>query len=93
MATAFTKWRATFGNGAAIGIAPTTTRRWQIKVVWQTIRKDLIHHLTRVSLTRKSAYIAEVPSFVTSNIAHVISSARVVKVRSTPAPITWAFVA
>src|SRR5215471_16736539 len=91
MVTVFTIWLETFGNGAAIGTALITTRRWPTKGTSQTTRRGRTHHLILPSLTRKSGCIAAARSSATTNIAHAISSARAVKVRSIPEQITSVF--
>jgi len=64
----------------------------QVETVFELIEKGLGRsaHELFASIDPEpmaSASIAQVHSFVTSNIAHAISSARVVRVRSTLAPI------
>ena len=44
MLTFVYSWPAPFWSGAAIDIVLITTRLWQTKAAWQTIRKVTIHH-------------------------------------------------
>src|SRR6266550_6767497 len=91
MATVCTTWLAMSGNGAAIGIALTTTRLSRTKAALRTIPKVRIRHSILPSLMRKSGGIAVARSSATISIAHATSLARVAKARSTPAQITSGF--
>src|SRR5262249_20640285 len=93
MVIGFTTWPETSGNGAAIGIALIITRRSQTKAKWRAIPRGRIHHSILPSLTRRNGSIAADRFFVISNIARATLWARVARVKSTPAPIIWAFVA
>src|SRR6266850_3901058 len=83
MATAFTTWQETFGNGAATGIGLITIKRSQTKAEWRATRKGRIRHWILLSLTRRSASIAAARFFATSTIVRATSSGHAAKAKST----------
>src|SRR3954465_8504400 len=93
IAMGFTRWPATYGNGAAIGIGQITTRRWPKKADWRATHKGRTHHLIRLSLTRRNAFIAAAHFFAMNTIARATSSERAAKAKSTPARIISVFAA
>src|SRR5437870_11657618 len=88
MAMGYTTWRATFGNGAEIGIALIITRYSPTKAESRAIHKGRIRHSIQLSLTRRSASIGAARFFATSNIARGTLSVHVAKVRLILAQIT-----
>jgi hypothetical protein len=92
MVTDFTTWLAMSGNGAAIGIALITIRRFSTRAALRATRKAPTHHLILPSLARKNACIVVAHFFAMTNTAHATSLARAAKAMLTLVRIIWASV-